>query len=1093
MKLFIIKNTPEGALRLILRKMKCVLFFLILVTGCWAAETTYAQQTEIRLESGSRTLGDVFDEIERKSEFIFFYNDNVVDLSTVVKLEGQKLHIREILDKVLDGNAVEYTIIDRQVVLTRKAQTLVAEALAAEPEQTGRRITGTVVDSQGEPVIGANVIEKGTANGSATDLNGDFVLTVQNNAVLQVSYIGYLTQDVTVGSRANLQITLIEDNAALEEVVVIGYGTVKKSDLTGAIVSISEKKFRDLPQGDVSTILQGKAAGVNIQSTSGAGDKNIRIRGITSLNKSSDPLWVVDGVIGGTVGNFYDIQSIEVLKDASSTAIYGSQGANGVILVTTKRGVEGKPQITLDARFGWSNLLKKPDLLSPYEYAKAYNELKSGSFSDQQLSEFQSGAKGLDWLDLMTQQGQYQGYNLSIRGGSQATKYTVSASVGDNTGMVITDHSRTYNAKITLDMDLAPWLTLSTYTAGSYGNSHNGSGHDSFMDIMEYSPVIELQLPDGTYNTDMYGSLGTSPYGSKYAKYSDREENVLTAFADLKIKIIDGLTFSVQGLYNHTDNASRSFSSSKLYPSAPTSASNTAERYYSWRNIDNLTYQKELGDHRFTVSGVFEATKYEKTALNGTARGLSNEDLGYWNLAASDTKETSNSYTNSAMTSVFGRVIYSYRNKYSFTGTYRADAASQFRDKYKWGYFPSAGVAWNIHEEGFVNKDVLQQLKMRATVGVTGNHGIGAYSTMGRLSLTNASYGLDKLFPGFWQNEFTNKDLHWEKTTQYDLGLDFAILDQRLNATIDWYLKKTTDLLFEKNLPLYNGGGKIWTNQGAMDNTGWEFTVNAFPVTTKNLRYETNLTATYTKNTIKDLAGEEFIIPDATRGGLLRPYLAMVPGMPVGVFYLFDYVGIDENGNNLYRTKDGSTTNTPSDNDRIFIGNPTPKWIFGWNNQLNWKNWDLNVFLRATSNYDRLNLSRFVETAPVSGSNFISTREAYYYCWDIVADKSQARFPSIKSSNNQSVSCSTQWLEHTSFLRMQNVTLGYTLPKKVTKFTDLHLSLSADNLFVISGYHGLDPETISEVGDTYRDAAFGVDKGSYPLPRTFTFILRFDF
>jgi TonB-linked SusC/RagA family outer membrane protein len=968
-------------------------------------------------------------------------------------------------------------------------------AVSSDEVQQQDEISGVVYDETGETLAGATVVVKGTTIGTVTDAQGRFSISTAVGAELEITFIGYATQ--TVRAERNMSVTLLEDTQMMDEVVVVGYGTMRKSDLTGSLVSISSEKFKNLPQGGVTNILQGKAAGVNITSTSGAGGNNIRIRGITSLNKSSEPLWVVDGVIDGQQGNFYDIESIEVLKDASSTAIYGSQGANGVILVTTKRPKEGKAKVTFDTRYGWSTLRKAPDLLSPYEYAKAVRDINGqNAISDADMAAYKNGTKGIDWIDLMTQTGFSQNYNLNISGGSNKTKYGITAWVGDSRGQIVSATSRDYNLKATLDTEITPWLNLSGYLYGSSSNSHNGAGQNAFTDIVTYSPCMELQREDGTYNLDPIGSLGNSPYGEKYAKYSDDESNNMKGFADLKFKIIDGLTLSLQGLYSRSQSIARNVETTKRYPNAPNKAFNRSDQSYTLRNVNNLTYQKEFGDHRLTAMGVLETTKYEWSRLEGTAHNFPNEELvGYWALGSGSTQTLGTDYTNTAMVSTFGRLVYSYKGKYSFTGTYRADAPSQFKDEYKWGYFPSVGLAWNVAEEDFINKDLIQQLKLRATVGSTGNHGVGAYATFASLKSDYSAYGTTSQYFGYWPETVSNPDLHWEKTTQYNVGLDLSVIDRKVNITTDVYLKKTTDLLFQKDLPDYNGGGSIWVNQGALDNKGWELTVNAFPIQTKDLNWESNFTTSYTKTIVKDLAGVEKIIPDASRGGANQGGLfALVVGKPVGTFYLQEWAGFDENGANQYRTVDGGVTIQNNMEDKKIIDkNSIPEWTFGWNNSLTYKNWDLNVFFRATGEYYRLNHSRFYESCMIGASRFISTREAYYLSWDHVADKSKAQFPSLTNGNNQYVAGSTQWLENAQFLRCQNVTLGYLLPKKQAKIADIHLSFSVENLFVLTGYKGMDPETVSEVDDTYKDTTFGLDDGSFPLPRSYTFILRFNF
>ena len=950
-------------------------------------------------------------------------------------------------------------------------------------------ISGTVYDETGATLPGVSIRVKDTTIGTQSDVEGRYSLTVSDrNAVLVFSYLGYNVHEVTIGNQNVINVTMFESTREIDEVVVIGYGSVRKSDLTGSIASISNDKFKNLPQTSVSQILQGKAAGVNITSTSGAGNANIRIRGITSISKSSEPLWVVDGVINGVVGNVNDIQSIEVLKDASATAIYGSQGANGVILVTTKRIQGGKSQITFDTRLNWRSIRRKLDMLNAFEYATAYNDLNGETIPPEDVAAYKAGNKGINWYDLMTQTGFVQTYTLSVAGGSDKTKYKITAWGDDNKGQWITVTERNYHIKTQLDTEIYPWLNLSGYVHGYTGTSHNGNSYSQFSDILQFTPCMELTDKDGVYLEDPFSPYSNSPYGEVYARYSDAERTSMTGFADLKINLpVDGLTLSIQGLYNRVHNMSRSFSSSLLYKGNIPRADNSSSQSYRMRNINNLTYQKQFSDHRLTATAILETTKYEGSGLWGQAQEI-NEILGHWGLESGAQMRTNNSYINTAMVSALGRIIYSYKGKYLFTGTYRADAPSQFKDKYKWGYFPSAAVGWNISEEDFMNKDLIQMLKLRASAGITGNHGVDAYATSIFLEQANAVFGLEQEFPGYWLNSFANPDIHWEKTTQYNLGLDLGILRQRLNLTIDWYNKVTDDLLFEKDLPLILGGAKMWVNQGRIDNNGWEFTMNGWPVRNPSFIWESNLTATYTNTVIKDLAGQERILE--SRGGRNLPYFVMEVGKPIGTFSLFDWAGFNDEGSMLFRKKDGSLTTDPQSDDRVTTGNSIPKWLFGWSNQLNYKNWDLNIFLRATGKYNRLNLANFY-TAGGTANSFITAREAYYKRWDKVADKSKAEYP--KWGSAAGYPSSTQWLEQARFLRLQNITIGYQIPKSTAKIADIYLSLTGENLFVLSKYSGMDPETVSEVDDVKRDMSFGLDNGSFPIPRTFTFTLRFNF
>ncbi len=1076
-----------GALRKPLLIMRCILFLLTLGIIQAQAITSYAQKTAFSFKFNNTSVADVLSKIEDQSNFYFLCNRELVDLDRRVSISVDNQSIEKILDQIFKGTNVDYLIEGRQIVLS-------ADTRISLSSQT-IRVTGKVTDSSGSPLPGVTVIIKGTTQGIITDMDGNYSLSnVQGNATLVFSFVGMKTQEIPVGSKASINVTMEEESVGIEEVVAIGYGTVRKSDLTGSLASLAGDKFEDLPQNSVTNILQGKAAGVNITSTSGAGANNIRIRGITSLNKSSEPLWVVDGVIGGTIGNIYDIESIEVLKDASSTAIYGSQGANGVILVTSKRPHEGM-EIKMDARYGWKTMRKVPDMLDPYEYATALNEVfGTGTVPSDDVAAYKAGTKGIDWIDLMTQTGFSQNYNLNISGGNKKTKYSITGWGGNTKGQWITVKAKDYNVKARLSSDITPWFNLSGYLHGSISESHNSSGQGQFKNALEYSPCMELQQEDGTYNLDPYGSISDNPYADVKAAYTDIEGNSMSGFADFSFKIIDGLTLSLQGYYSHSENITRRFESAKRAPNAQSYAYNNTSQSYRWRNINNLTYQKDFGGHRLTAMAVLETTKSESSHLSGTSYDLVNEDTEYWDLASATTQLVSNGYSGNQMVSTFGRLIYSYSGKYLFTGTFRADAPSQFRDDYKWGYFPSVALGWNIAEENFINKDLFQQLKLRASVGSSGNCGVGSYATYATLARDYVSYGTDNQYIGYWPAEFSNPDLHWEKTLQYNLGLDVSVLDQKLSLTTDFFLKKTTDLLFEKELPDYNGGGTVWTNLGELQNKGMEFTLNIIPVQRANILWESTLTATYTKNIVKDLGDVTRIIPDAGRGGMFQGgVFVLEEGLPVGSFYLQEWAGFNNEGANLYVSADGSLTTENNTEAKKVMGESIPNWIFGWNNTFTYKNWDFNVFLRATGKYNRLNLSRYIESCMVGASRFISTREAYYRSWDKVADKSEALFPSLTNSNNQYVAGSTQWLEPAAFIRCQNLTVGYTVPQRLTKIGKVHLSLSAENLFVLTKYNGMDPETVSEVSSEYYDTTFGLDNGSFPMPRTFLFMVRLNF
>jgi TonB-linked SusC/RagA family outer membrane protein len=949
-------------------------------------------------------------------------------------------------------------------------------------------VNGVVADIAGDPIIGANVVEKGNPlNGSITDMEGNFSLTVSDDAVLLVSYIGYVTQEVSVANRTNLRITLSEDTQLLEEVVVVGYGTVKKSDLTGSVASVSDKQFRDQPVKRIEDILKGRAAGVEVTTLNGMPGESIkvRIRGTTSINKSSDPLYVVDGIVStsGLDGiNPADIQSIEALKDASATAIYGSRGANGVILVTTRKGESGKAQITVDVAVGVSNIIKKYDLLNAYEYAQALNGIwGSSTISAADMEAYKNGTKGIDWQDLMMQTGISQDYKLSISGGSAKSRYLISGSLLDMSAITITTKYQRGQLRVNLDNEVTPWLTVSTKINASRMHAHNNSVN--FRSVFNYSPTMEMKNEEsGIYNRDPYNSILGNPYAERIVNYNDNYRYNLDGNVNLLFKIIDGLTLSVQNGANYAHAPVYAFSSAAVGPGSRSGMSNSSGMNIYWQNTNNLTYQKQIGDHSLTATAVWEVSNIETTVLTASGSDLSNETVGYWNIANAATRSENNEYSAESITSGIGRLSYGYKGRYLLTGTFRADGSSKFQGKNKWGYFPSASAAWDIAKETFMSdQELFQQMKIRASFGITGNQDIGRYSTLGMLSATGYGWGTSNPYTGYWGNSFATPNVRWEKTYQYDMGLDLRLLNW-IGFSMDFFRKNTKDLLFQKTIPGYNGGGSYWVNQGEIRNTGVEFSLNLTPVRTSDLRWDSDLNASFVKNEVIDLAGNDFIL-DANQSDWGGAMQIMKPGYPLGSFYLYKWKGFDDAGANLYQKVDGSLTTTPTGDDQVIMGQGNPKWIIGWNNTVSWKNWSASLFINAVTGFDRLNVGRFYMASMTGPARFITDRESYFSGWDNVTDKSRAKYPSHTNPDNKYYGNSDFWLENASFLKLKNISLAYRIP--IRRVGDVQLSVSAQNLFILTRYTGMDPE----VYNSYT----GLDDGAYPEARTWTFGAKFNF
>ena len=975
--------------------------------------------------------------------------------------------------------------------LSAAATGTLPESVETEDEWTTDSLTvdGIVTDLNGETIIGATVIEKGRPeNGVVTDIDGKFLLKVPPKSVLVISYIGYNTQETRVNRRIHTyNIVLKEDNQMLDEVVVVGYGTVKKSDLTGSVSTVGKRSFESQPVKSVSQILQGRTPGVEVTTSSGmpGAGARVRVRGTTSINKSSDPLYVIDGIIStsGLDGlNPQDIQSMEILKDASSTAIYGSRGANGVILVTTRNGETGRPRIHFDAKIGLSQVRKDYDLLNAYEYAQALNDIRGeGTISSTDMTAYQNGSKGIDWVDLMTRTALSQDYSLGISGGSEKVKYLLSGNVLDQEAVTINSKYKRYGFRANVDADVRPWLTVSAKLSTAIIHQENGA--PNWFQVINYSPTMELRNPEtGIYNTDPYNIGGTNPYALLTENYSDSYSYNVNANLSLLFKLAKGLTFTVQGGYDYDHSPSYSFSSKLVAPGAINSMNNTSNLHRYWQNTNNLTYRGEFGDHTLAATAVWEISRTFDTGLQAGGSNLNNEAVGYWNISNAATRTESNSYTESSLASGIVRASYDYKKKYFLTAAIRADGSSKFQKGHRWGWFPSAALAWDIAKESFMeHQHVLQQLKLRSSFGVTGNQAINAYSTLGMLTNTLYGWGTSTGFSGYWANQFSTPELTWEKTSQFDVGLDLSLFG--IDITFDWFKKRTEDLLFQKQIPRYNGGGTYWVNQGKLSNTGFEFSVSAFPLKS-TVVWETTFNAAYVKNKIEDLAGNDFALT-ATYSDLGGSMQIMKPGHPLGSFYVYQWKGFDDHGANLYQKADGSLTTTPTSEDLVIKGQANPKWTFGWNNTISWKNWTLNLFFNAAAGVERLNISHYT-TASMNGvSRFITLRDAYYKGWDKVSDKADAQYPSLTNTDNKNYANSDRWLEDASFIKLKNISLSYNIPRRVAKFAGIQLSVSAQDLFTLTKYKGMDPEVYN--------AFDGLDYGAYPIPRTFTFGVKLRF
>ena len=954
--------------------------------------------------------------------------------------------------------------------------------------------------SDGEPLMGVNVVEKGTTNGTITDLDGKYTLNVGPNAVLQFSYIGYVSSDIAVNGQRTVNVTMKEDSQNLDEVVVVGYGTVRKADLAGSVSVLDNKAFKDQPIKQVSDALQGRVSGVQVQSSGvPGGTVKIRVRGSGSINRSNDPLYVIDGIVreSGLTGlNPDDIQSMQILKDASSTAIYGSRGANGVVLITTKTGKANTRQITFDAQITAGTVAKRYDTLNAYEFATLYNTYRANTFSSDQLSAFQRGG-GTNWQDEIFQTGITQDYKVTFSGGSDKTQYIVSGNYVGQEGVVIENDNKRYQARANVTSQITDWLHMTADVNASHNVRHSGDFSAAKSNIvtqaMNYSPVTSIFNEDGmTYARDKYSSLTNfNPVGRLKEEMGETMQDIVNAHVDLRFNILPGLTFTTSNGIDYSDAKGYSFGTKKV--GSQSSMGNSDAYRMTLQTTNNLTYTGKWDKHALTATAVYEATQSEYRYMGLNGRDLLTESVGWWNVNMASSRTTDNSYSKWGLVSGVARVMYNYDDRYMLTGTFRADGSSKFFND-KWGYFPSVAAAWTITNEEFMkNQNVVQDMKIRASYGLIGSQAIEPYETLGLMSKAMYAFGENSQYTGYWVGQtVATPDLTWETTHQLDLGLDFSILNHRVNISLDYFDKRTKDGLLKQNIPNYDGGGSYWVNAAEISNRGLDFSINAILVDNKDFTWSSTFTGTYLKNEVKNLGGLEFVAGSSPAAGMIPTdgVTRVEVGQPIGAFYGYKWIGLDATGHDAFEdvNKDGKIDS----NDRTFIGKANPDFTLGWNNTLSWKNWDLNMFFTGSFGADRLNLVRFTGTAMTGDFAFVTLKEYINDNFDVKGQS--ARYPSVNVTGNdyQSASTSTKFLESANYFRLDNLSLSYNLPKSVAKFADMRFTLSCQNVFTITKYKGMDPAGISFMNSGV-DVNDGIDLGAYPLTRSYTVGVRLNF
>ena len=910
------------------------------------------------------------------------------------------------------------------------------------------QVKGRIVDSNGEPLIGVSVVEKGNkSNGTVTNLDGEYTVNVSANSTLVVSYVGYKTQEVAVGGKRNVNITLAEDAEMLNDVVVIGYGVVKKADLAGSVAVMDNKAFKDQPITQASDALNGRMSGVNVVSDGiPGGSVKIRVRGSNSITKSNDPLYVVDGMVreSGLDGiNPEDIQSMQVLKDASSTAIYGSRGANGVVIVTTKTGVKGETRITFDASYGFSKATNLPKMMSTKDYAQALIDYNGKT--QNEVKDYLDGTNpGIDWVDVMFRNGQTQNYKLVFTKGTDGMQSYISANYMKNEGTLEGSQYERFAAKANIKSKLTEWLNVTVDLNASRGigkgvASLPGTTNNPLWIAFNSSPTMNMFDDNGKYAQDMYGTIEPNAYGMLVGNQSERRKDVFNGHIDLQFNILPGLTFTTSNGVDYLNRTSYSLTSGKVSRTGQIDMGNSNSQRTLLQSTNNLTYTNTWGDHHLTATGVWEATKSTTTNMGITGLNLVTENVGWWNVENARTQKASNGFSEWTLLSGVGRIMYNFADKYMLTGTFRADGSSRFTNN-KWGYFPSIAGAWTVTNEKFMegSRDLLSNLKIRASYGVIGNQDIAPYSTLALLSTTNTYYGVGNPSVGYKLDRIATPDIKWEKTKQFDFGVDLGFFNNRLEVSLDYFNKQTSDALLSTTTSNALGGFTYMANLGKVANQGLDITVNARIVETKDFQWQTSLNGTYLKNEVKKLTDQQPVIHTGSFQSVVVEPCIIKEGEALGSFYGQEWAGIDSEGYDTYWSTNDSgervAVRNPKDSDRKVLGKSTPDFTLGWNNTISYKNWSLNAFFNSAFGVQRLNALRFAMNSKIGNSRMFTDA-------DFLKEIGKT-MPNPNVANNNYIGASSKWVENANYFRCENITLAYDMPKSFTKFADMAYSVS---------------------------------------------------
>lgn len=972
------------------------------------------------------------------------------------------------------------------------------------------RITGRVTGPDNQGLPGVNVQVSGTTVGTSSDASGNFSLNAASNASLVFSNIGYVSQTIPVNGRSVISVQLAEDQKTLSEVVVVGYGTQRKVDVTGALTAISTKEFAQQPITRLDQVLQGRAAGVQVTQTNGApgGDARIRIRGSNSVLGGNNPLYVVDGYLGADFNyvNPSDIETIQVLKDAASTSIYGSRGANGVVIITTKKGAKGL-KVNYEGQFSTSEVIKRYDVLPAGEFAEIVNARSTAvgtglPFTNEQIAQYKQNG-GTDWQSLVFRNGSGQQHQLTLSGGGDKTTFLVSGNYLNQNGIVNNSGFKRYILRTNINTQINDKLSFRVNLWGTRAQNHNTLDGGAITQALAWAPTTPAYGADGQPTfTDPIGSVYRNPLDYLYDQSVDANRSSLNINTGVNYKLpIKGLSIDVQYAINYLNAQNLNLNGKRLSNNVPTASRYSAEQL-TLQNTNNLNYDVKIGDHSINAVAVLETQQYTNRDFTASASGLRFPQLGYDNIGLNAAATVASSYQKSTILSLLGRVNYGYKDKYLVTAAIRRDGSSRFATGNKYSVFPSMALGWRLSEEEFIKKlNVFSNLKLRGSWGMTGNQAAPIYSTISTYGTAQVAYNNSAATAGVLLGNPGNPDLKWETTKQVDVGLEMEFLNGRVHVEADYFKKNTSDLLINVAIPSYAGGGTQNRNVGEIENKGFEFTIGGTPLVSGSFRWETNFNFSTLQNKVLDLGAYPRLGTGTGVGGGMSTTneFMLMPGEPLGSYWGLKYLGTWKPSEADAAAKQGRVPgdphyqdlngdNTITTDDFQIIGRAYPKATGGWNNTFTYKGLTLNVFFNGVFGVDKLNYTR---AAAMSGAGdarqfILAEIRDYYRPGNETSD-----VPAF-TKTYQPFTQSSRFIEDGSFVRLKNVSLSYNVPTGFIKNkANIRLFASATNLLTITKYKGPDPES-ARVGSG-TDTAIGIDYGSYPNAKQYTLGINLGF